>query len=95
MAKVRMAMDYAVSGEELWKMVGAFGGLSHWHPAIRETTLDGDEKTEGTVRTLTLVGGGEIVERLETLSDTERLYRYSVLSGPLPVADGICMALLL
>ncbi len=87
MAKVRMAMDYAVSAEELWKMVGAFGGLSNWHPAIQESKLQGDEGSEGTVRHLALVGGGEVVERLEKISDTERVYRYSILSGPIPVAD--------
>ena len=37
--------------------------------------------------TLSLVGGGSIVERLEEVSPTERVYRYSIVSGPLPVAD--------
>ena len=87
MAKVRMAMDYAASGMELWKMVGKFGGLSNWHPAIQQTTLKGDEDNEGTERHLSLVGGGEVVERLEKLSDTEQVYRYSIVSGPIPVAD--------
>ena len=40
-----------------------------------------------TLRTLSLAGGGTIVERLERVDDTERSYTYSILSGPLPVAD--------
>ena len=34
-----------------------------------------------------LVGGAKLVERLEEISPTERLYRYSILESPLPITD--------
>ena len=37
--------------------------------------------------TLTLVGGGSLNEKLEEISPSERIYRYSIISGPLPVAN--------
>ena len=34
-----------------------------------------------------LIGGAKLVERLEEVSPTERLYRYSILESPLPISD--------
>jgi hypothetical protein len=39
------------------------------------------------VRTLSLKGGGTIVEALENWDDANRSYKYTILSGPLPVAN--------
>jgi hypothetical protein len=44
------------------------------------------KKGESTIRTLTLHGGGSIVERLDAKDDKSRTYSYSILEGPLPVA---------
>jgi hypothetical protein len=41
----------------------------------------------GRVRRPSLAGGGKIVERLETLDESARLDRYSIVSSPLPVAN--------
>jgi len=40
-----------------------------------------------TMRRLTLAGGGAVLERLEQKNDKERTYTYSIVEGPLPVAD--------
>jgi uncharacterized protein YndB with AHSA1/START domain len=85
MAKVRMETKLAASPEMLWKTIGGFNALPSWHPAVAKSESTGEGK--GSTRTLSLVGGGSIVERLEEVSPTERRYRYSILSGPLPVAD--------
>ena len=49
------------------------------------------EKSEleggGTLRRLHLAGGGELVERLERRDDGARVISYSIVQGPLPVAD--------
>ena len=39
------------------------------------------------MRTLTTTDGGVIVERLESRDDAGRTYSYTILSGPLPVAN--------
>ncbi|HET8610878.1 MAG TPA: SRPBCC family protein, partial [Burkholderiales bacterium] len=35
------------------------------------------------------IGGGTIIERLEDVSDTEKIYRYSITDSPLPVSNYI------
>ena len=71
--------------DELWKLVGRFNGLADWHPAVEKSETSGEG--EGSVRRLSLVGGGTIEERLEKIDDAERVYSYSILNSPLPVAD--------
>jgi len=77
-----VTMTSSISTDALWKKVGDFCGISAWHPAIEKCVLSPD----GKQRTLSLKGGGTIVEALENWDDANRSYRYTILSGPLPVA---------
>ena len=83
MPKVNMNTNLAVSAERLWEMIGGFNALADWHPAIEKSELEQD----GTTRRLSLMGGGSIVEQLEKMDDDGRVYRYSILESPLPVAN--------
>ncbi|MCG6861394.1 MAG: SRPBCC family protein [Chromatiaceae bacterium] len=82
MSKVTLSTQLPASANSVWKLIGGFNALPDWHPAIAKSELSDD----GSERTLHLVGGGTIVERLETVGD-ERTYSYSVLKSPLPVRD--------
>ena len=64
-------------------MIGDFGGLARWHPAVEKLEL----QENGTRRRLQIVGGGVIVERLEAHDDATRSYRYTIVESPLPVKD--------
>ena len=88
MAKVRMETKLNIPADTLWKTIGGFNALPDWHPGVAKSEVTGEGK--GSTRTLSLAGGGSVVERLEELSATNKLYRYAILSGPLPVAD--CVA---
>ena len=83
MANVIMSSKVNVSPERLWDLIGKFNALPDWHPAVERSDLE----EGGSVRRLHLVGGGEIVERLERSSDDEQTYTYSISSSPLPVAN--------
>ena len=85
MAKVNMTTQLGVPAQAVWSVIGGFNALPDWHPAIEKSQLD--EEGGAKIRTLSLVGGGTIVERLEQVDDSERAYTYSILSGPIPVAD--------
>ena len=63
--------------------VGDFCGIASWHPAIEKCTLSAD----GKQRTLSLKGGGTIVEALEDWDNANHSYTYTILSGPLPVTN--------
>ena len=78
-----VTMPSSISPDALWKKVGDFCGISSWHPAIEKCVLSAD----GKQRTLSLKGGGTIVEALENWDDANRSYKYTILSGPLPVAN--------
>ena len=78
-----VTMTSSISPEALWKKVGDFCGIASWHPAIEKCVLSPD----GKQRTLSLKGGGTIVEALESWDDAKRSYTYTILSGPLPVAN--------
>jgi hypothetical protein len=72
-----------LSADALWAKVGDFCGIAKWHPAIGKCELSAD----GKMRTLTLKGGPTIVESLVKMDTAGRSYTYSIVSGPLPVAN--------
>jgi hypothetical protein len=71
------------SVDTVWTKIGDFCGLDKWHPAIEKCVLSAD----GKIRTLSLKGGGTIVEKLEKRDDAAHSYSYSIIDGPLPVAN--------
>ena len=73
----------ALAPDALWRKVGDFCGIGNWHPAVEKCALSAD----GKQRTLSLKGGGTIVEALEKMDDAAHSYTYTILSGPLPVAN--------
>jgi hypothetical protein len=83
MAKIKMKTDLNVAADEVWKLIGGFNSLPDWHPAIEKSEL----QEEGSMRRLSLAGGGTIVEKLERLDDSERVYTYSIIDSPLPVSN--------
>ena len=83
MAKVDMKTEIGISPDKAWELIGGFNALPDWHPAIEKSELE----EEGTMRRLSLVGGGTIIEKLEKMDDNERVYSYSIVDSPLPVAN--------
>ena len=78
-----VTMTSSMSPDALWKKIGDFCGIGDWHPAVEKCVLSAD----GKQRTLSLKGGGTIVEALEGVDNANHAYTYTILSGPLPVAN--------
>ena len=85
MTKVSSSADLPVPAATVWAVIGNFNALPDWHPAVEKSELKKEDG--GTLRKLSLMGGGTIEEKLEQIDDKERLYTYSILSGPLPVSN--------
>ena len=83
MPKVNMQTELDVPAQQVWDLIGSFNALPDWHPAVESSELE----KGGQIRKLRLAGGGTIVEKLETISDNERVYTYSIVDSPLPVSD--------
>jgi hypothetical protein len=73
----------SMSPDALWQKVGDFCGIGSWHPAIEKCVLSAD----GKQRTLSLKGGGTIIEALELWDNANHTYGYTILSSPLPVTN--------
>jgi carbon monoxide dehydrogenase subunit G len=71
----------------VWARIKNFDALKDWHPAVAASPADkGNE--EGSVRTLTLKGGGTLVETLESHDDARMKYAYRAKDGgALPVTN--------
>jgi hypothetical protein len=78
-----VTMTSSMSPDALWKKVGDFCGIASWHPAIEKCALSAD----GKQRTISVKGGGTIVETLESVDNSNRTYTYTIVSSPLPVAN--------
>ena len=68
--------------DTVWKKIGDFCGIKSWIPAVSGCVISPD----GKQRTVSLKGGGEVIERLDNWDDARRSYTYSILSGPLPLS---------
>ncbi|MCB5290490.1 SRPBCC family protein [Bifidobacterium longum subsp. infantis] len=74
------------SPDAVWAKVGDFTQLQSWHPAVESSTATAGSDV-GSVRTLKIKGGGEVVEKLEAISDAERSLTYTAQDGgALPVS---------
>ena len=85
MPKVTMSTPVAMNADALWQAMGSFAAIGNWHPMMEKVEAEGEKK--GSMRTLQLIGGAKLVERLEEVSPTERLYRYSIIESPLPISN--------
>jgi carbon monoxide dehydrogenase subunit G len=85
MLSVKVSERLDAPAERVWELVRDFGGVQRYAAGIEKCTLEGSGI--GAVRTLALAGGPTLQERLEALDDAGRRLSYSIVSGPIPVAD--------
>jgi hypothetical protein len=78
-----VTMTSSETPDALWKKIGGFCGIGDWHPAVEKCVL----RADGKHRTLSLKGGGTLVEGLESVDNANHTYTYTILSGPLPVTN--------
>jgi hypothetical protein len=85
MASVSMKTTIQASADKVWEVVSNFGDPGRYIAAI--TGCEADGEGPGTLRTVTLEGGAEVVERLESLDTQARTLSYSIVDSPLPLRD--------
>ena len=71
------SVDLSASPDQVWSLIGPFGGM--WHPLIAKVQLTGEGV--GQLRTIETIDGKQIIERLEVMDNSQRLYRYTNVSG--------------
>jgi len=75
-------VDLSTPPDQVWALIGAFGGM--WHPLIAGVELTGEGV--GQLRTIETIDGKRIVERLDAIDNAQRFYRYTMISG-VPAVD--------
>jgi hypothetical protein len=78
MADGKAEIKIAKSPDEVWDLVGNFGGLAEWMPGIEACELDGDVRKLQTM-------GLEIHEQLMEHDDDARRIAYSIVKSPMPL----------
>lgn len=83
MAQVTVSVTLAASAERVWDFIGGFQSLAEWSSSIK-TSLP---EQGGRVRRLKTTDGAIIAERLQSFSEADKSYSYTIVSGPIPVKN--------
>lgn len=83
MAKVIVSVAMAASAARVWEFIGGFHALAEWSSSIKSSLPE----QGGRVRRLKTTDGAVIAERLQSFSEAERQYSYTIVSGPIPVSN--------
>src|SRR5688572_18669523 len=78
MADGKVEVKIERSPDEVWALIGDFGGLGDWMPGIESCELDGDVRKLQTM-------GMEIHEQQMSRDDATRTISYSIVQSPMPV----------
>jgi Polyketide cyclase / dehydrase and lipid transport len=85
--KVVETITINATPEVVWGKVKDFGAMHTWHPAVQACAA-ADGNNVGSLRTLSLKGGGTVIEELETHSDADKSFSYRMKdAGPVPVTN--------
>ncbi len=82
--EVKKQATVAATPTAAWGAIGDFCGIGDWHPVVAKCELS--RHGGATLRTLSLKGGGTIVEKLVKWNDARHSYTYQIVDSPLPVA---------
>lgn len=85
--KVTETVTVNAPAAQVWARIGDFAALKDWHPAVADSPVDKGNEV-GSVRSVKLKGGGELVETLESHDATQMRYSYRARNGgALPVTN--------
>lgn len=82
-AEVTETTPVTAKPAKVWATIGEFCGIGQWHPVVEKCELS--KKGGKHIRTLSLKGGGTIVEEELGRDEAGMSYSYAILESPLPV----------
>jgi carbon monoxide dehydrogenase subunit G len=84
MASVKVSDRISAPVDEVWDLIGDFGGIARYTSGFKSVSCDG--KGVGAVRTITLPNDAQMKERCELLDAVRWTLDYSIVSGPVPIS---------
>lgn len=84
--EVRVCEEVAAPAAKVWALMRGFGDVKEWMEGLERCELEGSGV--GAVRTITMTGGFQIQERLESFDDASRSFSYAIVGASrLPMRD--------
>ncbi len=74
MGKGQAAIDIASPADDVWAVIGDFGGIGDWMPGIESCRVEGEDR-------ILEMTGMVITERLVSKDDSARVLTYSITDG--------------
>ena len=71
------SVELSAPPDQVWALIGPFGAM--WNPLFAKVQVTGTGI--GQLRTIEMIDGKQIIERLEAIDNSQRFYRYSMISG--------------
>lgn len=89
MTKVYVSCIIAAPATTVWGLVRDFNALPQWTPFVVDSRIEMGMRSDqvGCIRNFRLKDGGEIREKLLSLSDYDLSCTYSILESPLGVSN--------
>jgi Polyketide cyclase / dehydrase and lipid transport len=89
MTRVTSSSVIRAPTDAVWATIRDFNALPQWHPAVMSSEVEEGSAPDrvGCVRSVELVGGAKVRERLLALSDANHSVTFSILSSPMPVEN--------
>jgi carbon monoxide dehydrogenase subunit G len=78
MAEGKVEVEIARSADDVWALIGDFGGLGDWMPGIDACEVEGDVRKLQTM-------GMEIHEQMTERDDAARRISYTIVQSPMPL----------
>lgn len=74
--KVTETIEIEASAETVWAVIQNFGDAT-WLPMVDESSAD-QNNNEGSIRTLTLANGAQVIETLKKYDNEKLMYKYRI-----------------
>lgn len=83
--KQAITKKLALPADQVWEALRAIGGLDRWFPIIDSCRVEG--AGVGAVREMTLVGGGDITDVIDSIDEAAMRLVYLRPRSPFPVSS--------
>ena len=80
MPELHVRHAYPRDADTVWQRIRDFGDIQSWLPGVTGCQVQGEGV--GAIRTVSVMDGSQVRERLERFDDAQRLFSYSIIEAP-------------
>lgn len=84
--KIKSKAIVELPAQMVWKKLISFGNTERFVPQMIKS-VDVTGTGIGAIRTIHLIGGGQIMEKLTKIDQKNKVFEFIILSTPMPISD--------